>query len=83
MTQGKIERYHRSMKNRILLDNYYLPGQLEQKLGGPVDWQVARFRAFENRCRVAETQFPRGKALLIDNLGPPVVIDIPQSPVTN
>src|SRR5262245_36302955 len=27
MTQGKIERYHRSMKNRILLDNYYLPGQ--------------------------------------------------------
>jgi hypothetical protein len=29
MTQGKIERYHRSMKNRILLDNYYLPGQLE------------------------------------------------------
>src|SRR6516164_1242333 len=24
MTQGKIERYHRSMKNRILLDNYYL-----------------------------------------------------------
>src|SRR5262249_39403027 len=28
MTQGKIERYHRSMKNRILLDNYYLLGQL-------------------------------------------------------
>ena len=23
MTQGKIERYHRSMKNRILLENYY------------------------------------------------------------
>jgi putative transposase len=32
MTQGKIERYHRSMKNRILLDNYYLPGQLEQSI---------------------------------------------------
>jgi putative transposase len=27
MTQGKIERYHRSMKNQILLENYYLPGQ--------------------------------------------------------
>jgi len=24
MTQGKIERYHRSMKNQILLENYYL-----------------------------------------------------------
>ena len=23
MTQGKIERYHRSMKNQILLENYY------------------------------------------------------------
>ena len=32
MTRGKIERYHRSMKNRILLDNYYLPGQLEQSI---------------------------------------------------
>ena len=32
MTQGKIERYHRSMKNQILLENYYLPGQLEARL---------------------------------------------------
>ena len=29
MTQGKIERYHRSMKNIILLDNYYLLMHLE------------------------------------------------------
>jgi transposase-like protein len=26
MTQGKIERWHRAMKNQILLENYYLPG---------------------------------------------------------
>src|SRR5262245_4518680 len=26
MTQGKIERWHLSLKSRILLDNYYLPG---------------------------------------------------------
>jgi transposase InsO family protein len=25
-TQGKIERWHQTMKNRILLENYYLPG---------------------------------------------------------
>jgi len=31
-TQGKIERYHRSMKNVILLDNYYLPGDLERAI---------------------------------------------------
>ena len=27
MTQGKIERWHQTMKNRILLENYYLPGR--------------------------------------------------------
>ena len=32
MTQGKIERYHRSMKNIILLDNYFLPMQLEAEI---------------------------------------------------
>jgi putative transposase len=31
-TQGKIERYHRSMKNIVKLDNYYSPGQLKVKM---------------------------------------------------
>ena len=31
-TQGKIERYHRSMKNVIKLDHYYLPGDLELEI---------------------------------------------------
>jgi len=31
-TQGKIERYHRSMKNIVKLDNYYSPGQLKLKM---------------------------------------------------
>ena len=32
MTQGKIERYHRSMKKIILLDNYYLPMELKARI---------------------------------------------------
>lgn len=32
MTQGKIERYHRTMKNIIRLQNYYLPWELEQEI---------------------------------------------------
>ena len=28
-TQGKIERWHQTLKNRILFGNYYLPGDLE------------------------------------------------------
>jgi len=31
-TQGKIERWHRTLKDRILLENYYLPGDLERHL---------------------------------------------------
>ena len=38
MTQGKIERYHRSMKNLILLDNYYSPTELEARISEWVDY---------------------------------------------
>jgi putative transposase len=30
-TQGKIERWHQTLKNRILLENYFLPGDLEAR----------------------------------------------------
>ena len=32
MTQGKIERYHRSMKNVVKLENYYFPWELEHAI---------------------------------------------------
>jgi putative transposase len=32
MTQGKIERYHRSMKNILLLENYYSPDELVDQI---------------------------------------------------
>ena len=32
MTQGKIERFHRSLKNVINLENYYYPWELEKRL---------------------------------------------------
>ena len=38
MTQGKIERYFRSMKNLILLDLYYSPEDLRSRLGEWVDY---------------------------------------------
>ena len=36
-TQGKIERYHRTMKNVVKLDNYYLPWDLEEAIARFVD----------------------------------------------
>ena len=36
-TQGKIERWHQTLKNQILLENYYLPGDLEASITRFVD----------------------------------------------
>jgi putative transposase len=38
MAQGKIERYHRSMKNLILLDHYYSPAELAGRIREWVDY---------------------------------------------
>jgi hypothetical protein len=38
MTQGKIERFHRSMKNEIRLQHYYLPGELEQEINRFIEY---------------------------------------------
>ena len=47
MTQGKIERYHRTLKNTVKLENYYLPGELER--------EIARFVEHYNNHRVHES----------------------------
>ena len=47
MPQGKIERYHRSMKNIIRLDNYYTPGELNT--------HIAAFVEHYNHCRYHES----------------------------
>ena len=47
MTQGKIERYHRSMKNIVNLQNYFLPGELES--------QIASFVSYYNNQRYHES----------------------------
>ena len=46
MTQGKIERYHRSMKNVVKLEKYDSPGELERA--------VARFVDDDNHRRLHE-----------------------------
>ena len=46
MTQGKIERWHRSMKNVVRLENYYSPWELERA--------IARFVEYYNHERVHE-----------------------------
>ena len=65
MTQGKIERYHRSMKNRILLENYYLPGQLELSIGEFVEYyNNRRYHESLDNLTPVDVYFGRGPAIL-------------------
>jgi len=66
-TRGKIERWHQTLKNRILLENYYLPGDLEA--------QIAAFVAHYNHLRYheaianltpADVYFGRGQTILLE-----------------
>jgi putative transposase len=60
MTQGKIERYHRSMKNVVKLENYYLPGELELALTEFVDYyNNRRFHESLNNVTPADVYFGR------------------------
>jgi len=36
-TQGKIERWHQALKNRVLLENDYLPGALKAAIDAFID----------------------------------------------
>jgi putative transposase len=65
MTQGKIERYHRTIKNRILLENYYLPGQLEQSIGEFVEYyNDRRYHESLDNLTPADVYFGRGPVIL-------------------
>jgi putative transposase len=64
-TQGKIERYHRTMKNVIKLENYYLPQELEQKIKEFVDYyNNERYHESLNNLTPADVYFGRGKEIL-------------------
>ena len=64
-TQGKIERWHQTMKNRILLENYYLPGDLEQQIAVFVDhYNNHRYHESLNNITPADVYFGRDKDIL-------------------
>lgn len=65
MTQGKIERWHRSMKNLILLENYYLPGELEARIGQFVaHYNDCRYHESLDNLTPADVYFGRGQHIL-------------------
>jgi len=65
-TQGKIERWHQTLKNRILLENYYLPGDLEAHIARFVDhYNHRRYHESLNNLTPADVYFGRGHTILL------------------
>jgi len=64
-TQGKIERYHRSMKNVIKLDIYFSPEELERKITEFVFYyNYNRYHESLNNVTPADAYFGRANKII-------------------
>ena len=64
-TQGKIERWHQTLKNRILLEHAYLPGELEARVAAFVEhYNHVRAHQSLSNLTPADVYFGRGEAIL-------------------
>jgi putative transposase len=64
-TQGKIERWHQTLKNRILLENYYLPGALEEAVADFIDhYNQHRYHESLSNLTPADVYLGRDEAIL-------------------
>ena len=66
-TQGKIERWHQTLKNRILLENYYLPGDLEVQIAHFVEhYNYRRYHESLQNLTPADVYFGSGQTILLE-----------------
>ncbi|MBL4879620.1 MAG: IS3 family transposase [Hyphomonas sp.] len=64
-TQGKIERWHQTLKNRVLLENYFLPGDLEQQIEAFVEhYNHQRYHESLDNVTPADAYFGRAPAII-------------------
>ena len=69
-TQGKIERWHQTLKNRILLENYFLPGDLNASIERFVThYNHHRYHESLSNLTPADVYFERGETILLNVKG--------------
>ena len=63
-TQGKIERYHRTMKNVVKLENYFFPDELRARIAEFVDYyNNRRYHESLGNITPADVYFGRAKEI--------------------
>ena len=66
-TQGKIERWHQTLKNRILLENYFLPGDLEAHIAAFVGhYNHQRYHESLSNVTPEDVYTGRGHTILLE-----------------
>ena len=64
-TQGKIERWHQTLKNRIPLENYFLPGDLEAQIEAFVEhYNHQRYHEILSNVTPVDAYFGRAPATI-------------------
>jgi RNA-directed DNA polymerase len=65
--ERKIERWHQTLKNRILLEHYYLPGDLERQVAAFVaHYNHARYHESLGNLMPADVYFGRAETILLE-----------------
>ena len=66
-TQGKIERWHQTLKNRVLLENYFFEGELEAAIAAFIDhYNSHRYHESIGNLTPADVYFGRGETILAE-----------------
>jgi transposase InsO family protein len=66
-TQGKIERWHQTLKNRILLENDFFPQDLEMQIAAFVEhYNQSRYHQSLGNLTPADVYFGRGTTILLE-----------------
>lgn len=66
-TQGKIERWHQTLKNRILLENYFFKEDLEAQIAAFIEhYNHRRYHESLDNLTPADVYFGRGQTILLE-----------------
>ena len=66
-TQGNLERWHQTLKNRILLENYFFEGELEAAIAAFIDhYNNHRYHESIGNLTPADVYFGRGETILAE-----------------